>query len=44
MDSPQSIPTLGKLYLATTIVLSLLVFTTSLDPYNLAFTLKQTIF
>lgn len=44
MDRTISIPTLGKLYLFTSIVLSTIIFSKSVDPYNLSFTFKQTIF
>lgn len=44
MNTSQSIPTLGKLYLLISVVLSVMVFSKSVDPYSLSFTFKQTIF
>jgi hypothetical protein len=44
MNRFQNIPTLGKLYLAASVALSLIVFSNSVDPYNLSYTFKQTFF
>ena len=44
MNRGFNLPTYGKLYLASSIILSLMVFAKSVDPYNLAFTFKVTIF
>lgn len=44
MNLRESIPTIGKLYLLSSLGLAVLVFTTSLDPYNISYTFKQTIF
>jgi hypothetical protein len=44
MDSARSIPAYGKLYLATSLALSLLVFLKSANPYNLTYTFSDTVF
>ena len=44
MNRDINIPTYGKLYLASSIILSLLVFIRSVDPYNITYTFKLTVF
>jgi len=44
MDRGFNIPTYGKLYLASSIILSVMVFSKSVDPYSLSYTFKVTIF
>jgi hypothetical protein len=44
MNISRSISTLGKFYLSSSFVISLLIFAKSLDPYSISYTFNQTIF
>ena len=44
MNQGFNIPTYGKFYLISSIALSLMVFSTSVDPYSITFLFKPTIF
>ena len=44
MNRDINIPTYGKLYLTSSIILSLLVLIKSVDPYNMTYTFNSTVF
>ena len=44
MNQIESIPSYGKLYLLCSVLVSLLVFTKSIDPYSITYTFKTTLF